>query len=449
MGGWIPFAPVLLALALLIIALARPRLGRGSTDIESSGIDIMLTVDVSGSMEAMDFTLNGQPSNRLEVVKDVIAKFTQQRANDKIGLVAFRPALSGQPSHPDRNWLGQRIGSLKIGLVEDGTAIGSALVSAVSHLKDSKAKSRIIILLTDGVNNNGAANPETSAEAAKALGIKIYTIRAGTNGEAPMPVRDPFGGVALSPRESGNRRTHAHQSRRTHRKKNVPRHRHQFARKNLRTHQPTRNHHPQTEEIRELQGTLPYALLPASLFSSSPASSAKPLPHSAVAEKLSKWLKSELSPSLLPLVPTWNQLPLHGKCHAPIRPPALALCCTGGLHPSSAWLFSALTATGSGARQTDAPSLPRPPPCPEGSRGPHLTKRILWLFACLLSSSPPLDLKKALSSGRSNAVAMISSSRSNASRSMSQRISARTVSSVPASGSTTSSAGLERRPGWG
>jgi Ca-activated chloride channel family protein len=194
--GGFSLLPVLLALALLIIALARPRLGRGSTDVESSGIDIMLTVDVSGSMEAMDFTLNGQPTNRLDVVKDVIAKFTQQRANDKIGLVAFagRPYLVS-PLTQDRNWLGQRISSLKIGQVEDGTAIGSALVSAVSHLKDSKAKSRIIILLTDGVNNKGAANPETSAEAAKALGIKVYTIGAGTNGEAPMPVRDPFGNV--------------------------------------------------------------------------------------------------------------------------------------------------------------------------------------------------------------------------------------------------------------
>ena len=147
-------------------------------------------------MEAMDFTLNGQPSNRLEVVKDVVGKFVQQRANDKIGLVAFagRPYLVS-PLTQDRAWLGQRITSLKMGQVEDGTAIGSALVSAIAHLKDSQAKSRIIILLTDGVNNKGAANPETSAEAAKALGIKIYTIGAGTNGEAPMPVRDPFGGT--------------------------------------------------------------------------------------------------------------------------------------------------------------------------------------------------------------------------------------------------------------
>ena len=147
-------------------------------------------------MEAMDFKLRGQPSNRLEVVKDVVGKFVEQRANDKIGLVAFagRPYLVS-PLTQDRAWLGQRIASLKMGMVEDGTAIGSALISAVGHLKDSQAKSRIIILLTDGVNNKGAATPETSAEAAKALGIRVYTIGAGTIGEAPMPVRDPFGGV--------------------------------------------------------------------------------------------------------------------------------------------------------------------------------------------------------------------------------------------------------------
>ncbi len=192
--GGFRLLPFLLALTLLLIALARPRLGKGSSDIETSGIDILLTVDVSGSMEAMDFKLNDRPSDRLEVVKDVIAKFTAARGNDKIGIVAFagRPYLVS-PLTQDRDFLANRIASLKIGQVEDGTAIGSALVSAVGHIKDSKAKSRIIILLTDGVNNRGAANPETAAEAAKALGIKIYTIGAGTNGEAPMPVRDAFG----------------------------------------------------------------------------------------------------------------------------------------------------------------------------------------------------------------------------------------------------------------
>lgn len=192
------FLPAFLALgvALLLVALARPRLGRGSAELESSGIDIFLTMDVSGSMQAMDFTLNGQPANRLEAVKDVVSKFVEARGNDRIGIVAFagRPYLWSPPTQ-DRAWQQKRISSLQIGRVEDGTAIGSALISTLDHLKNSTAKSRIIILLTDGVNNKGAANPETAAEAAKALGIKIYTIGAGTRGEAPMPVPDPFGGV--------------------------------------------------------------------------------------------------------------------------------------------------------------------------------------------------------------------------------------------------------------
>ncbi len=195
MGG-LRFLPVLLAMALGIVALSRPRLGRGSVEVETSGIDIMLTLDVSGSMEAMDFKLHGQDSNRLEVVKDVVARFVKERPGDRIGIVAFagRPYLAG-PLTLDHEWLGQRVADVKIGQVEDGTAIGSALASSVAHLEKSPAKSRIIILLTDGVNNAGAVNPETSAEAAKVLGIKIYAIGAGSRGEAPMPVRSPFGGV--------------------------------------------------------------------------------------------------------------------------------------------------------------------------------------------------------------------------------------------------------------
>ncbi len=192
--GGFRFLPVLLAMALGIVALARPRLGRGSVEIESSGIDILLTLDVSGSMEAMDFTLQGERVNRLEAVKDVVSRFVQERPGDRIGVVAFagRPYLAG-PLTMDHEWLGQRVQDVKIGQVEDGTAIGSALATSVSHLEKSPAKSRIIILLTDGVNNAGAVNPETSAEAAKVLGIKIYAIGAGTRGEAPMPVRGPFG----------------------------------------------------------------------------------------------------------------------------------------------------------------------------------------------------------------------------------------------------------------
>lgn len=200
LAGGFRIVPALLALVLFITALARPRLGRGTTDVEASGIDILLALDVSGSMEAMDFTLHGQPANRLEVVKDVVARFVKERPNDRIGVVAFagRPYLVG-PLTLDHDWLGQRVADVKIGQVEDGTAIGSAIASAVGHLRDSTAKSRIVILLTDGVNNAGAVNPVTSAEAAKALGMKIYTIGAGTRGEAPMPVRDAFGRTAFRP----------------------------------------------------------------------------------------------------------------------------------------------------------------------------------------------------------------------------------------------------------
>ena len=196
-GGFLPFFG-LISLGLLIVALARPRLGKGSTDIETSGIDVVITLDVSGSMEALDFKLDGQPANRLEVVKKVVAKFIDQRPNDKLGMVAFagRPYLVS-PLTLDHDFLSKRLADVKMGQVEDGTAIGSAIASSVDHLRDSNAKSRIIILLTDGVNNAGAINPLTAAEAAKALGIKVYTIGAGTRGEAPMPVRDAFGRTYL------------------------------------------------------------------------------------------------------------------------------------------------------------------------------------------------------------------------------------------------------------
>lgn len=197
MGGFLAFLG-LLALALLIIALARPRHGKGSSDIEASGIDIILTLDVSGSMEAMDFKLEGEATNRLNVVKNVVEKFVVQRPNDKIGMVAFagRPYLVS-PLTMDQDFITKRLRDVKMGQVEDGTAIGSAIASSVDHLRDSSAKSRIVILLTDGVNNAGAVNPLTAAEAAKALGIKIYTIGAGTRGEAPVPVQDAFGRTHL------------------------------------------------------------------------------------------------------------------------------------------------------------------------------------------------------------------------------------------------------------
>lgn len=196
-GGFLMFLG-LLSFALLVVAFARPRHGKGSTDVESSGIDIMLTLDVSGSMEALDFKVDGKQVNRLEAVKDVVAKFVSQRPNDKLGMVAFagRPYLVS-PLTMDHEFLGKRLKDVKMGQVEDGTAIGSAIVSSVDHLRDSTAKSKIIILLTDGVNNAGSANPLTATEAAKALGIKIYTIGTGTRGEAPFPVQVGFGQTRL------------------------------------------------------------------------------------------------------------------------------------------------------------------------------------------------------------------------------------------------------------
>lgn len=184
----------LFALALLIVALARPQFGRGDTEIQASGIDIVLAVDISGSMEALDFKLHGQPTSRIEVVKSVVSKFIEARPNDRIALIVFagRPYLVS-PLTLDHSWLQQNLERVQIGLVEDGTAIGSAIVSSVNRLRNQHSKSRIVILLTDGVNNAGKIAPETAADAARAHGIKIYTIGAGVRGEAPMPVKDQFG----------------------------------------------------------------------------------------------------------------------------------------------------------------------------------------------------------------------------------------------------------------
>jgi len=184
----------LTAIGLIIIGMARPQWGNTTTEVEASGIDILLAVDISGSMEARDFTLNGQAANRLDVVKSVVAKFIKERPNDRIGLVAFagRPYMVC-PLTLDHDWLQQRLDSLKTGMGEDGTAIGSAIASGVNRLRDRNAKSRIQILLTDGMNNAGKVSPLTAAEAAETLGIKVYTIGAGTRGEAPMPVQDQFG----------------------------------------------------------------------------------------------------------------------------------------------------------------------------------------------------------------------------------------------------------------
>ncbi|MBV9126878.1 MAG: VWA domain-containing protein, partial [Verrucomicrobia bacterium] len=179
-----------------IVALARPQLANSFTQIEASGIDIMICIDVSRSMLTEDYTLAGQRANRVDAVKEITQKFIEQRPNDRIGLLAFagRPYLVS-PLTLDHAWLIQNLDRIRIGLVEDGTAIGSALASAANRLKNREAtsKSRIIVLLSDGENNSGRISPDTAAEAVRALGLKVYTIGAGTDGYAPYPFTDAFG----------------------------------------------------------------------------------------------------------------------------------------------------------------------------------------------------------------------------------------------------------------
>jgi Ca-activated chloride channel homolog len=183
------------AMACLIIALARPQLGRTLERVQASGVDIMLVLDVSGSMMAEDYTIGSSRANRIDVVKRVTQQFIEARPNDRIGIIAFagRPYLVS-PLTLDHEWLIRNLDRVQLGLVEDGTAIGSALASAVSRLKDRDSKTKLIVLLTDGANNAGKVLPLTSAEAAKALGMKIYTIGAGSDGPVPVPVgKDMFG----------------------------------------------------------------------------------------------------------------------------------------------------------------------------------------------------------------------------------------------------------------
>jgi Ca-activated chloride channel family protein len=189
----------LLVLALLIVGLARPQFGRSTTTVEASGVDMILAMDCSGSMEALDFKIDGQPMSRLDIVKSVVSKFIDARPNDRIGLIGFAGApYLVSPLTLDHDWLQQNLERVKIGSVEDGTAIGSALATSVNRLRDQPSKSKIVVLLTDGQNNAGKIIPETAAQAAKAMGVKVYTIAAGVRGEAPIPVTDAFGNKRLA-----------------------------------------------------------------------------------------------------------------------------------------------------------------------------------------------------------------------------------------------------------
>lgn len=180
-----------LAFALMIVALARPQEVESEREFETKGIDIVLALDISGSMLAEDF----KPINRMVVAKEEAKKFIKERENDRIGLVVFaRKGYTQCPLTLDYDVLIKLIDEVDVGLIKDGTAIGLGIGTAVNRLRESKAKSKIIILLTDGENNAGNLDPTTAAELAKSFGIRVYTICIGRGGLVPFPIEDPIFG---------------------------------------------------------------------------------------------------------------------------------------------------------------------------------------------------------------------------------------------------------------
>lgn len=181
----LPFYARLAALGCLIVALARPQLGYSWEESQTEGIDIEIALDISGSMGAEDF----QPKDRLTVAKEVVKDFIGKRPADRIGIVVFSgAALTRAPLTTDRAMLNLLVDSVELNSLPDGTAIGVAIASAAARLKDSSAKSKVVVLVTDGVNNAGEIDPVSAAAVAKGLGIKVYTIGVGTEGRAPVPV---------------------------------------------------------------------------------------------------------------------------------------------------------------------------------------------------------------------------------------------------------------------
>ena len=184
-----PFIFRMIALVMIIIAIARPRSSEQMEKVDTEGIDIVMAMDVSTSMLARDFT-----PDRISAAKDIAIEFISQRPSDRMGIVVFAGESFTQcPLTTDRATLINLMKDISTDLLEDGTAIGDGLATAVARMKDSDAKSRVIILLTDGVNNRGAIAPQTAAEIAKTYGIRVYTIGVGANGTAPYPVMTPWG----------------------------------------------------------------------------------------------------------------------------------------------------------------------------------------------------------------------------------------------------------------
>ena len=185
----LPFVLRLITVALIIVAIARPRTSSTIQKSDAEGIDIVLALDVSTSMLARDFT-----PDRIEAAKDIAIEFISQRPSDRMGVVVFAgESYTQSPLTTDRATLINLIKEIQCGLIDDGTAIGNGLANAVARLKDSQAKSRVVILLTDGVNNSGEVAPEMAVEIAKTYGIRVYTIGVGAMGTAPYPVMTPFG----------------------------------------------------------------------------------------------------------------------------------------------------------------------------------------------------------------------------------------------------------------
>lgn len=186
---YLPSVLRIFAIGLLIVAIARPQTSSSRRNVKSEGIDIVLTIDVSTSMLAEDFK-----PNRLEAAKKTAMEFIDKRPNDRIGLVIFAgESFTQTPVTIDHAVVKTVLSQLETGKIKDGTAIGDGLSTAVSRLKDSKSKSKVAILLTDGVSNTGFIAPETAAELARTFDIKTYTIGIGTRGKAPYPVKTPFG----------------------------------------------------------------------------------------------------------------------------------------------------------------------------------------------------------------------------------------------------------------
>ncbi len=181
----------LIVLILLVLALARPLFGEHEEVVVSEGIDIVLALDISGSMQAEDF----QPNNRLQVAKDVARRFIEGRKGDRIGLVVFASGAYTQcPLTTDYPILLSMLDAVDFGGIKDGTAVGMAIATGVNRLREAASKSRILVLLTDGRNNAGTVDPITAARLAKAVGVRVHTIAAGSKGEAPFPIQDPVFG---------------------------------------------------------------------------------------------------------------------------------------------------------------------------------------------------------------------------------------------------------------